>query len=238
MGATDGESGLKGMDALVHNFFNFEALWRSRLVLLEGGLGTLKLGLAALVLASLVGLLVVAADLSPWPWVRRATQWYIDLIRAIPLLVFLALTYYLLLPLVGLRVEPFPAAAVAFGLKHGAYFAEVYRGGWLSVERGQFDAAYSLGLRTWRTVQLIVIPQMARIILPALTSQITLVLRDLPLAFVIGYFEILTSARAAQVFTANSTPLVGAVVAYGTTLLFLQWLTGLIEQHSRRRAEA
>ena len=226
------------MDLLVHHFFNGEMLWRSRLVLLEGVLGTLKLGAAALLLAPIVGILVVAVQLSPWPAARRVTEWYTDLMRAFPLLVFLVLTYYLLLPLLGVRVEPFTAAAVAFGLKHGVYFAEIYRGGWLAVDRGQFLAAYSLGLRRWRTVHLIVVPQVTRIILPPLTSQMTLVLRDLPLAFIIGYFEILTGARAAQVFTRNSTPLVGAIAVYGATLLLLQWVTGLVEEYSRRRMEA
>lgn len=226
------------MDALAHHFFDLDALWRSRLVLLEGGLGTLKLGITTLLLAPAIGVPVMALSLSSWPWVRRATQWYVDVMRAFPLLVFLVLTYYLLLPLLGLQVEPFKAAAVAFGLKHGVYFAEIYRGGWLAVDHGQFHAAYSLGLRTGRTVQLVVLPQVARIILPPLTSHFTLVLRDLPLAFVIGYFEILTSARAAQVFTANSTPLVGAIVAYGSTLLVLQWMTGLVERQSQRRVEA
>ena len=71
--------------------------------------------------------------------------------RAFPILVFLVITYYLLLPLLGVRVEPFKAAAVAFSLKHGVYFGEVYRSAWLAVERGQLLAASSLGCRNWRT---------------------------------------------------------------------------------------
>ncbi len=226
------------MDALRQHFFNWDALWTSRLMLIEGGIGTLKLGLVTLIGAPLFGVLVFIIQTSSFAPVRRGIEWFIDLMRAFPLLVFLVLTYYLLLPLLNLRVDPFLAAAVAFSMKHGVYFAEIYRSAWLAVDRGQFHAAHSLGLRHWRTAQLVVVPQVALIMLPPLVSQATLIMRDLPLAFIVGYFEILTGARAAQVFVRNSTPLVGAIVVYGIALLILQWLVGLVEQYSRRRLEA
>lgn len=226
------------MDALRQHFFNWDALWLSRVMLLEGAVGTLKLGIVTLIAAPLFGLVVFIVQTSRSAAIRYAVEWFIDLMRAFPLLVFLVLTYYLLLPLLNLRVDPFLAAAVAFSIKHGVYFAEIYRSAWLAVDRGQFLAAHSLGLRHWRTAQLVIIPQVALIILPPLTSQITLIMRDLPLAFIVGYFEILTGARAAQVFVRNSTPLVGAIVAYGVTLLILQWLAGLVEQYSKRRLES
>jgi polar amino acid transport system permease protein len=226
------------MDALLTHFLDLDALWRARHVMTEGALGTLRLALVTLVAAPLVGMAVLGLQLVPVRGLRVATEWYVDVMRAVPLLVFLVLSYYLLLPVLGLRVNPFLAASVAFALKHGAYFAEIYRGGWLSVDRGQFLAARSNGLTSWRMLRHVIFPQMLLIMLPALTSQATLVVRDLPLAFVIGYFEILTSARAAQVFTRNSTPLVGAVCAYAVALLLLQWAGGRIEAWSRRRMEA
>lgn len=226
------------MDALRQHFFNLDALWTSRLMLMEGAIGTLKLGIVTLIAAPLFGVLVFLVQTSRSATVRWAVEWFIDLMRAFPLLVFLVLTYYLLLPLLNLRVDPFLAAAVAFAIKHGVYFAEIYRSAWLAVDRGQFLAAHSLGLRHWRTAQLIIIPQVALIILPPLVSQATLIMRDLPLAFIVGYFEILTGARAAQVFVRNSTPLVGAIVVYSITLIVLQWLAGLVEQYSKRRLES
>jgi polar amino acid transport system permease protein len=225
------------MDALRQHFFNLDALWTSRLMLMEGAIGTLKLGIATLIGAPLFGVLVFLIQTSPIAVVRNAVEWFIDLIRAFPLLVFLVLTYYLLLPLLNLRIDPFLAAAIAFAIKHGVYFAEIYRSAWLAVDRGQFLAAHSLGLRQWRTAQLVIIPQVALIILPPLMNQVTLIMRDLPLAFIVGYFEILTGARAAQVFVRNSTPLVGAIVVYSVTLLILQWLVGRVEQYSKRRLE-
>ena len=146
---------------------------------MEGALGTLQLGVAALLTAPLVGVVVLAIQLVPSRPVRIAAEWYVDLMRAFPLLVFLVIAYYLLLPLLGLRVDPFVAATVAFALKHGVYFAEIYRGGWLSVDRGQFLAAQSIGLTRWRMLRYVIAPQMLLIILPALTSQATLVVRDL-----------------------------------------------------------
>jgi polar amino acid transport system permease protein len=225
------------MDAFLVHFANVEMLWRARVVLLEGALGTLQLGLAALLTAPLVGVVVLALQLVPSRAVRSAVDWYIDVMRAFPLLVFLVIAYYLLLPLLGLKLDPFVAATLAFALKHGVYFAEIYRGGWLAVDKGQFMAAEAIGLSGWATMRYVIVPQMMMIMLPALTNQVTLVMRDLPLAFVIGYFEILTSARAAQVFTRNSTPLVGAVAAYAVILLLLQWLTARVEAYSKRQME-
>jgi polar amino acid transport system permease protein len=226
------------MDALAHHFFNSGALWQARTMLLQGAVGSVKLGIATLVFAPVFGIVVFALGRSRWRSVRIATEWFTDLMRAFPLLVFLVVTYYLLLPLLNLRVDPFLAAAVAFSLKHGVYFAEIYRSAWLAVDRGQVQAAHSLGLSAWRTIQLVIVPQVVLIVMPAFTSQATLILRDLPLAFIIGYFEVLTSARAAQVFTRNASPLVGAIVVYAVALLLLQWVAGRVEAYSKRRMEA
>jgi polar amino acid transport system permease protein len=226
------------VEDLQRHFLNFDALWNARIVMLEGALGTLKLGAAALVLSLAMGAVIFALQFAGGSKLRNAVEWYIDVMRAMPLMVFLVLVHYVVMPVIGVRVDPFYAACFAFMLKHGAYFAEIYRSGWLAIEKGQILAAHALGLRQWRIVQMVIVPQLSLIVIPALTSQATLVLRDLPLAFAIGYFEILTSARAAQVFTRNSTPLLGAVVAYAVTLLLLQWCTGRLERYSRRRMEA
>ena len=222
------------MDALARHFLDLEALWNARFVLTEGALGSVKLGVATLLLAPLVGVLVLTLQRVPIRGMRSAVEWFIDLLRAFPLLVFLVLVFYLLLPLLGIQIQPFTAALVAFAMKHGVFFAEIYRSGWLSVDRGQFMASSALGLSRRQTIRLVIVPQMIPIMLPSLASQATLVMRDLPLAFVIGYFEILTSARAAQVFTRNSTPLVGAVVGYSLVLLLLQMLTARFEFSSAR----
>jgi polar amino acid transport system permease protein len=226
------------VEALIKHFANFDALWNARVVLLEGALGTLKLGSIALILSMLAGAVIFAVQISGGDRRRKLVEWYIDVMRAMPLMVLLVIVHYVIMPLLGVRVDPFYAAAFAFLLKHGAYFSEIYRSGWLAIEKGQILAANALGLRQWRIVQMVIVPQLSLIVIPAMTSQATLLLRDLPLAFAIGYFEILTSARAAQVFTRNSTPLLGAVVAYSVTLLLLQWLTGRLERYSRRRLEA
>jgi len=226
------------MDGIVRNFFDADALGRSMTVLLEGAVNTLKLGLVALSFALLVGLVVVSLDLSPWRRVRYLTEWYIDVMRAMPLLVALIMAFYLIPPLTGSSVDPFMAAVVAFALMHGAYFAEVYRGGWLALDGGQMDAARALGFRSTKAIRLIVAPQVLRIIGPPLTSQATKLMRDLPLAFVIGYFEVLNSAKAAQVFTSNSTPLVAVVVFYAAWLLAFQALSGALEKRSRKLVEA
>ena len=214
-----------------------EALWRARFILMNGAAGTLWLGAAVLIAAPALGAMVFALQAAAPPKLKHAVEWYVDVMRAFPLLMLLVIAYYLLLPAMGMNVDPFLAATVGFTLKHGAYFSEIYRAGWLSVDRGQFMAAEAIGLARWQTVRLVVWPQMLRITIPMLTSQATLVVRDLPLAFIIGYFEVLTSARAAQAFTRNSTPLVGAVLFYAAALLALQWAASRAEGGQRTWTE-
>ena len=222
------------MDALIRHFLNWDALWRARFVLAEGAIGSLQLGAAALAAAPVVGALVLALQAAPVRGMRSAVEWFIDTMRAFPLLVLLVIAFYVLLPMAGVRVDPFTAALVAFALKHGVFFAEIYRGAWLAIDRGQFAAAAALGLSRAQAIRLVVVPQMLPIMLPSLASQATLLVRDLPLAFVIGYFEILTSARASQVFTRNSTPLVGAVAGYCLLLVVLQVLASRAEARVTR----
>ena len=146
--------------------------------LLEGAGTTLKLFFITLILAIPLGLVLALLRMSRFAVVRQAVSGYIWLMRGTPLMLQLLFIYFALpfVPVIGIRLPDFPSAVVAFALNFAAYFAEIFRAGIQSVDRGQYEAAKSLGMSYGQTMRRIVLPQMVRHILPPMSNEtITLV---------------------------------------------------------------
>jgi polar amino acid transport system permease protein len=218
------------LDGFVRNFANVDVLRDAYPFLRIGFINTIKLVGASFVLAVLVGALLVWMRTRESAWLRKTAIAYIDLARALPPLVVLMLVYYVL-PTAGLpTMTVFQAAVLTFGAIQGAFVGEIFRGAVLAVERGQLEAARSIGLSWSTTARRVVVPQMFGVVIPPLTNQATQLVRDSALAFFIGYPELLTSARAATNFTANSTPLLAAAVLYAVLMLTVQLIAVLLER--------
>jgi polar amino acid transport system permease protein len=153
---------------------------------------------------------------------------YIDVFRAIPLLVLLVVIYYAL-PFVGIRLSPFGAAASALSLVSSAYSAEIFRAGIQAVPKGQSEAARALGLRPFPTMLRVILPQAIRIVIPPITSNAINVIKDTALASVVAMPDLLKQATQAQALTANPTPLIVAAAIYIVMLLPMVRLVGLLE---------
>src|SRR6478735_8313400 len=151
--------------SLVETFFNADVLLSALLALLRGLINTLLLGLMSIVIGIAIGLLISLVRLyAPKPF-RLLAIFYIDILRATPVLVVLILIYYAL-PFVGLRLTSWTSAVMAFSIVMAAYSAEVFRSGIESVARGQFEAAAALGLPFIVTLYKVVLPQAIRIVIP------------------------------------------------------------------------
>ena len=142
--------------------------------------------------------LLATCRLKPLQWLAKA---YIYVIRGTPLLLQLMFIYFglPLLPVVGeyLITERFPATIIGFVLNYAAYFAEIYRAGIQSIDRGQHEAAKTLGFTRWQTMRLIILPQtVSRVIPPVCNETITLV-KDTALVTAIGVGELLKAAEGA-----------------------------------------
>jgi polar amino acid transport system permease protein len=199
------------------------------LPLLLGGLSTtILLGLTSIVLGLAGGLGLALMRLYGGLALRPLAIAYIDVFRAIPLLVLLIVVYYAL-PFVGLRLTPFTAAASALSLVASAYSAEIFRAGIEAVPKGQFEAARALGLRPLPLMAKVVLPQAVRIVIPPLTSNSINVLKDTALASVVAMPDLLKQATQAQALSANPTPLIVAAGIYLLMLLPLVRLVGLLE---------
>lgn len=210
-------------------FFNIDVLRKSFPLLLHGLFNTVMLGIVAVVCGTLIGVFVCLARLyAPKP-VRLLAVFYVDLLRAMPVLVVLILIYYAL-PFVGIVFSSFTAAAIALSIVLGAYSAEVVRAGVQAVPSGQFEAASALGLPFWLTMRKVVLPQAIRIVIPPQASNCVSIIKDTSLASVVATTDLLKQATDAQALYANPTPLLGAALIYVAILWPLVRLTNWLEQ--------
>lgn len=195
------------------------------------GLGeTLKLFLLTLVFALPLGMVFTLGNISRVPPLRWLSRLYIWVFRGTPLMLQLFFVYYGL-PFLGLRFERFPAAVLTFVLNYAAYFAEIYRAGIQSIDRGQHEAARTLGFTPWQTMRFIIIPQtVSRVIPPVCNETITLV-KDTALVTAIGVGELLKAAQGAVNRDVNITGYVLATLIY---LLLTFVLTVMYERLEKR----
>jgi polar amino acid transport system permease protein len=214
---------------IIDTFFNQRVFLQSLPLLLTGLWVTVLLGAVSIVLGMAGGLLLGLVRLYAVRPLRAVAIAYIDVFRAMPLLVLLVIVYYAL-PFVGIRLSPFLSAVTALSLVSSAYSAEIFRAGIEAVPKGQFEAAKSLGIRPWPTMRKVILPQAVRIVIPPLTSNSINVMKDTALASVVAMPDLLKQATQAQALAANPTPLIVAAVIYLILLLPLVRMVGLLEQ--------
>lgn len=157
--------------------------------LARAALTTLALTLAALLCALPLGLVIALLRIGkagPLTWLAAV---YVEVLRGTPLLVQI-FTIYFVLPAAGVQLAQWPAALLAFSLNSSAYVAEIFRAGIQSVERGQMEAARSLGMTYGQAMRLVVLPQAFRRVLPPLTNEGIALLKDTSLVSVIAMVEL------------------------------------------------
>jgi glutamate transport system permease protein len=160
---------------------------------------TLQAAAIAMVLSMVIGALLTAGRLSERRWVRTPVTVFVELFRALPLLL-LILFAALALPQLGLRFSVLWYLVIGLTAYNSAVLCEIFRAGILSIDRGQSEAAYAIGLRPGEVLRLILVPQAVRRMLPALISQLVTLLKDTSLGFVIAYDELLRTGRGAVEF--------------------------------------
>jgi len=160
------------------------------LPLLIRGLGiTVALGVVSFAIGSVLGFLIALARLSGARPVRFAAVTYVSVFRGTPLLVQILLIYFGL-PQIGIRLEPIPSAILALSLHAGAYLSENFRSGFLAVDKGQWEAAFSIGMAYRRVLQRIILPQAIRVVLPPVGSRFISLMKDTSLASVVTVVEL------------------------------------------------
>ncbi|MFC7386925.1 amino acid ABC transporter permease [Sphaerisporangium rhizosphaerae] len=170
------------------------ATWPMWRYLLGGLWSTVLAAGVCAVLAMAGGLVLALGRLSPRRPVRWAAGGYVEVVRTIPALLLVYVVLFAL-PRYGLDLPLFWKLAVPLSVSNAAAFAEIFRAGILSVERGQSEAGLAVGLTRGQTMHLIVLPQAARRVLPSIVSQSVGLLKDTSLGFVVSYAELLYSGK-------------------------------------------
>jgi len=215
--------------SLIQTFFNFNVMMNSLPALLRGLGNTLVLSLFSIVLGVLLGLIVCLLRLYAPRLLRFVATIYIDLFRAMPMLVILILIYYAL-PFLGIRFSSWTSAILAFSLVMGAYSAEVFRAGVEGVPRGQFEAASALGLPFMVTLRRVILPQAIRAIIPPMTGNCVSMFKDTSLASTVALPELLNEANNSQALFANPSPLIMAAVIYVVFLWPMVRVVSVLEE--------
>jgi polar amino acid transport system substrate-binding protein len=175
-----------------------ERTWKEKLrqylgyipLLAKGALITVELSLLAMGIAIILGLMITLIRLyAPFPFSQLAAV-YVEVIRGTPLLIQLSIIYYGL-PNIGIKLSSFPAALIGLGLNYAAFEAENYRAGILSIQEGQRDAAFALGMTQWQALRHIIIPQAMRLIIPPVTNDFISLLKDSSLVALITMVELM-----------------------------------------------
>ncbi|MDH2898535.1 cystine ABC transporter permease [Rahnella variigena] len=203
--------------------------------LLKGTLFTLQLSLGGMVFGLILGFILALMRLSHfWPlsWVSR---FYVSVFRGTPLIAQLFMIYYGL-PQFGIELDPIPAAMIGLSLNTAAYTSETLRAAISSIEKGQWEAAASIGMSPWQTLRRVILPQAARTALPPLGNSFIGLVKDTSLAATIQVPELfrqaqLVTSRTLEVFTMY----LAASVIYWVLATVLSFLQNRLEDRVNRQ---
>ncbi|KHO22192.1 amino acid ABC transporter permease [Mycolicibacterium setense] len=190
---------------------------------------TIPLTIISFVIGLVIALAVALARLSPNVVLSNIARFYISIIRGTPLLVQLFIVFFAL-PEFGVRIDPFPAAVIAFSLNVGGYAAEIIRSAIQSIPKGQWEAAETIGLNYTGTLRRIILPQAARVAVPPLSNTLISLVKDTSLASTILVTELL---RQAQIVAA---PTFEFFALYGTAAIYY-WVICLVLSFGQSRLE-
>ena len=181
--------------------------------ILEGSIVTFQLYFVTAIFSVIVGIAGALGKISKIPLLESILSLYTWIFRGTPLLLQLFFAYYGL-PVLGITLQPFPAAALTFIINYGAYFTEIFRGGIESIDEGQYEAAKVLGMNYRQTMSRIVIPQTVKRVLPATSNEAINLVKDSALVAVIGLGDLLRSAKVAVTRDFSIVPFIIAAVFY------------------------
>lgn len=198
---------------------------------------TIRAFAAGALLALASGFVFAVARLSEHAWLRAPAYAIVEFFRAIPLVVMIFFLFYAA-PQAGVQLGVFWSLVVGLTLYNGSVLAEVIRAGVQSVPRGQREAAFTLGLRKNQVMRTVLLPQAVRAMLPAIVSQLVVLLKDTALGFLITYQELLFEARYLGSLAEFGRPIIPTALVIGVIYISLcvalSLLASYLESRNRR----
>jgi polar amino acid transport system permease protein len=213
--------------------WNWSGVWDYRQRFLQGFGVTVALSAAALVGSALIGMLAAVLLGAKRPLFEAVGRVYVELIRGTPLLVQLLIGFYVVASAVGLE-NRYVVGVLVLALFSGAYMAEIFRGGLAAIPQTQRDSARAIGLAPWQSFRLVVLPQMVRLVLPAMAGQFVSLIKDSSLLSVIAVSEFTLAAQEVNSFTYSTLESYLPLAAgYLALTLPLSALSRLLERRFR-----
>ncbi len=214
--------------------FDFAIVWKYLPVLAKGAVTTVELTALAIVIGSVLGLFIALASISKNWVVRSLARFYTWLIRGTPLLLQLFVIYYGLPLQMGIKLSPFAAAVTGLSINSAAYIAEIIRAAIQSIDKGQMEAARSIGMSYFQAMMRIILPQAYRRMIPPLGNEFIALLKDSSLVATISMVDLMRTAQ--QMYATTFRPMEIFLAAGALYLLLTTFFTVTFGRLERRLA--
>ena len=215
--------------------FQFDIIQEYLPYFAKGTLLTIGMSLLGVLNGLILGLLIGLGKMASNKWVRLPFIWHINFYRGTPLFLQILLIHFGVMPLFMSPVNPIVSAIVALSLNSSAYVAEIFRAGIQSIDKGQMEAARSLGMTHVQAMWHIILPQAFKRMIPPLGNEFITLLKDSSLAAIIAAPELMYWGRAAQgQYYRVWEPYITVAVIYLILTLSLTYLLNYIERRLRK----
>ena len=212
----------------------FERLAEFMPFMLEGSVMTLKLFVLTLIISLPLGLPVALGSGSRFLPLRFLCKTYVWIFRGTPLLLQLFFFYFFFPMELGVQMNAFATVVLTYVLNYAAYFAEIYRGGMNSIDKGQYEAAHALGLTKKQTMTDIILPQTMKAILPPVVNEAITLVKDTALASTLPIIELMKATNSAVNRMSDMTPFFYAALIYLFMTFVLTLAAGRLEKYFSR----
>ena len=202
--------------------------------MLKGSVLTAELFVLTLVLSLPLGLPFALGSNSRFKPLSFLCKVYVWIFRGTPLLLQLFFFYFFFPLKLGVKISAFTAVVLTYVLNYAAYFAEIYRGGINSIDRGQYEAAHALGLSRGQTMRDIILPQTMKAILPPTVNEAITLVKDTALASTLSVTDLMKATTSAVNRMTDMTPFFFAAIIYLIMTFVLTLIAGKLEKYFSR----
>ena len=204
---------MQGIAELFQKYFSFSIIREILPFLLKGALLTIFFSATSEIIGIIIGLVTSVIRVTRIKVLSQLAVVYVDLFRGTPLLMQIIFVYYAL-PYLGINLPAIVAGIVALSINSGAYVSEIFRAGIESIDKGQTEAARSLGMSYMQAMRYVVIPQTIKRVLPPLTNEFVALIKDSSLLSVIAIAELMRTAKEMMTWKMNPSSLTAAAIIY------------------------
>lgn len=206
----------------------FTALWG---LMGTGLLGTLTAAALAMVFSMVIGTLLAITRVVSAPWYRWLVVGVVELLRGVPVVIMVFFAFRVL-PSLGLDLSPMWFLVIGLTAYNSVIIAEIVRAGILALPQGQSEAAYAIGLRRGQVLSQVLLPQAFRAMLPALISQLVVIVKDTSLGFIVAYVDVV---REAQVIIQNLNNPIQTYIVVAAIFILVNYLLSRLATFTERR---